>query len=150
MKIMNRGMIFSIDAMIAFIIILSSILGFAVMLGNYEFRVSESANQFYLEEKTIMAADSFVKNNSIRNSVFGLAIFDIDKKRVKSNELSLAFSSPFLSYDEDEGFFVKKIVVGEKVLFEDEKESTNCLSVKRFVLFESEKQVVTYTGCVNE
>jgi hypothetical protein len=143
---MKKGMIFSIDSLVAFVILLIALMGFVFMLDSYERRVVESAKFFYLEEKTIMAADSFVKNYSNKNALFGSAIFSPDKKRILNNELNN--QNNFLEYSEKNGFFVKRVSVGKKVLFENQTESKNCVTVKRFVLFESQKNIVEYTGCL--
>ena len=65
---MIRGTIFSIDSMLAFVILMITTLAFLGALSNYEHRVSESSRDFYLEEKTILASDSFVKNYSPKNN----------------------------------------------------------------------------------
>ena len=147
---MEKGMIFSTDAMIAFIIILAALLGFVMAIGNYEARVQSVSKNFYLEEKTIMAADSFVKNHSNTNAVLGIAEIDYDKKRVKNNVLSLFLAPQFSEYAEEGGFFVKKIIIGEEVLFESELKGKECMTVRRLVLYESEKKITEYTGCLNE
>lgn len=145
---MQKGLIFSIDSLLAFIILLIALMGFVFMLADYEKRVNESSKFFYLEEKTIMAADSFVKNYSNKNALFGSAIFDLDKKRILNNELNN--KKNFIEYFEITGFFVKRVLIGKTVLFESEKESKNCITVKRFVLFDSQKKIVEYTGCLVE
>jgi hypothetical protein len=147
---MEKGMIFSIDAMIAFFVLLIALLGFAVALANYESRVHLASTHFYLEEKTIMAADSFVKNRSNENAIFGTAIKDYEKRRIKSNELSIEDSTLFSEYSEKNGFFVKKIVSNTKVLFESSSEGKECFSVRRFVLINSKKQIIEFTGCLIE
>jgi hypothetical protein len=147
---MEKGMIFSIDSMVSFTLILIILLGFIFSLNNYALRVHTNSKNFYLEEKTLTSADSFVKNHSTNNGLFGIAIFDFDKKRVKNNQLSIFLAAPFTEYFEEDGFFVKQISIEKNVFFKSEKIGIECVTLKRFVLFESKKSIVEYTGCLNK
>jgi hypothetical protein len=135
--------------MLAFLIVLVAVIAFVSALSEYGRRVETAARNFYLEEKTMLAADSFVKNHSAKNALLGAAVFDGEKMRVKSNELSSLNFSGIAGVDAG-GFFVKRVSAGEEIIYESEEEGKNCVSVKRFVLLDSAKKIIFYTGCLRE
>ena len=108
LNISTKGMIFSFDTMISFIIMLFVIFGSIYFIStNYE-KQKENLENFYLTEKTLLTIDSLVKNHNEENYLLGSATIDILKKRVKSNELTkenLLNSKKFELND----FFVKEI-----------------------------------------
>jgi hypothetical protein len=144
-----NGAIFSIDALLAFIILLFALLSFSITLTNYSQSILFSSRQFYLEEKTILAADSFVKNYSSQNGLLGAAILDFDKKRIRANELSTLNFESFNNYN-SENFFVSKIYSANETIYDSGLQSESCFSVKRFVLLDSQKKIITYQGCLIE
>ncbi len=155
-KTYQKGIIFSTDAMLAFSITLLMILGFAIALGNYSERMSEKSESFFLEEKTFMVADSFVKNYNSENTMLGACIVDYEKKRVKSNWIDSTNFEEIKQVDIN-GFFVKEIVAksnitektpSEKHIFLDNFEGKNCLKVERFVLIDGEKAIIQIEGCL--
>jgi len=151
----TKGMIFSFDAMIAFIIMLFMISVFALTLGNYSTQVLAQEQNFFLEEKTIFVADAFVKNYNSDNALLGGCIIDLDKKRVKSNEISSALLNNTKQI-EIEGFFVKEAKIKSldktisKIFLSDNRESEQCIAIKRFVLIDGKKALVLITGCLIE
>ena len=150
MNITNRGIIFSMDALIAFVIVLFMLLMFVFSVNNQTNKITQNIGQFFLEEKIMLVADSLVKNYNEENSLLGACIIDVEKKRVKSNEISSANFSNLKPLKQD-AFFVKsvsyqtqtkknKIVVENKI--------GTCLIVKRFVLIDGEKGLIFVEGCV--
>jgi len=108
---------------------------------------------FYLEEKTLMIADSLVKNLNEENPLLGSCVKDGDKKRIKSNEIDETLLLQAKSFELKE-FFVKelswKIGATEKRITLSEKESANCLTAKRFALIGSKKGVIEVKGCLTD
>ena len=149
MNITCNGAIFSIDALLAFIIFLFIILSFTVTLSNHSNDILNASKQFYLEEKTILAADSFVKNNVSENGLLGSASIDFDKKRIRANELTTINFHKFKDYNSG-NFFVNSIHSGNTVIYDSGLKSENCFSVKRLVLLDGQKKVITYMGCLTE
>ena len=149
----NRGFIFSIDALIAFTIMLFSLLVFVIILSNSTTQLVKSTENFYLEEKTIFVADSFVKNFDTENSLLGACVFDLEKKRIKSNELTRTNFANMHKLQIDD-FFVKQVIIKthlkEERIFFDARNEKECVTVKRFVILDGEKAIVLLEGCLNE
>lgn len=149
----TKGMIFSFDTMIAFIIILFVIFGSIYFIStNYE-KQKENLENFYLTEKTMLTLDSLVKNNNPENYLLGSAIIDLSKKRVKSNELkkeNLLNSKSFELKD----FFVKELSwkndSESKKIVLSQRESKKCFSSKRFVKIDGIKSIIELKGCLIE
>jgi hypothetical protein len=152
-KKFQKGIIFSIDSMIAFIIMLFVIFGTIYFIStNYE-KQKENILDFYLMEKTLLLTDSLVKNNSLENYLLGAAIIDLEKKRVKSNELKKKYLMLAKSF-ELEDYFVKEISwknnFESKKIVLSEKNSQKCFSSKRFVKIDGEKSIIELKGCLIE
>jgi len=146
-------MIFSIDAIIAFSLMLMGMLVFVTVLSNSGNSAVQQAKELFLEEKTFAIADSLVKNYNQENTLLGACTTDLKKKRVLSNELTaqnLLSAKPI----ELEGFFVKSISyntgAGEKQILLSQKDSDKCISAKRFVLLDGAKTIISVKGCLNE
>lgn len=148
-SINNKGAIFSLDALISFSITLVILLLFiSTVTQNYSAQ-KENLLNYYLEEKTLMVIDSLVKNNNPENFLLGACITDTDKKRIKSNELSLLQLTNVKPFELKE-FFVKQITWKDNVKLLSEKESHNCITMQRFVLIDSERDIILLTGCLSE
>jgi hypothetical protein len=148
--ITNRGIIFSIDALVAFIIVLFMLLAFVVTLNNETNNLTQNIGHFFLEEKTILVADSLIKNYNEENALLGACLFDFEKRRVRSNELSsLNFNN--LKKLNLNDFFVKSISYQTKTKSKKyliESSEGICLVVRRFVLIDGEKGLIFVEGCV--
>ena len=145
----EKGAIFSLDAGIAFTLTLFSLLVFASALGNYSSQLISQENNIFLQEKTMMVADSLVKNYNAENSLLGACVIDADKKRTKSNELTfsnLANAKPFVV----ENFFVKKVSIPAKGFVKelDARQEAQCITVKRLVLVDGAKAIIEVEGCL--
>lgn len=154
MNITNKGLIFSTDLIITVSIMLFSIFFFLIIINNNFQQNIEFEKEKYLESKTIFVADSFVKNFNENNTLLGACIIDFEKKRVLSNEIN---SNNFSKIKELEitDFFIKKIsyknYFEEKTFYENKlKKPKNCVSISRFVLLNSIKSIITFTGCLND
>ncbi len=153
LQVKEKGMMFSLDASISFIILLFGILLFVNSLSNNAQNVKDSIETFELEEKAIMIADSLMKNYDKNNTLLGSCIIDIEKKRVKSNELSIENirkAKPIKLKD----IFVEKIhfqtnLIEETITLENKK-TKECYNVKRFGLINGEKGIVEVQTCREE
>jgi hypothetical protein len=145
----SKGLIFSMDALVAFIIVLSMLLIFVLTINNNGNNLTQNVGHFFLEEKVMLIADSLVKNHNEENNLLGSATIDLEKKRVKSNELNLANFNNLKSIKQDD-FFIKS--VSYKTNFKKEKwiienKIGECLIVKRFALIDGVKGIIFVEGC---
>ncbi|MBT7241009.1 MAG: hypothetical protein HN878_00805 [Candidatus Diapherotrites archaeon] len=137
------------DALVAFIIVLSMLLIFVLTINNNGNNLTQNVGHFFLEEKVMLIADSLVKNHNEENNLLGSATIDLEKKRVKSNELNLANFNNLKSIKQDD-FFIKS--VSYKTNFKKEKwiienKIGECLIVKRFALIDGVKGIIFVEGC---
>ncbi len=152
MSITNKGIIFSMDALVAFIIVLFLIMVFVIHIGNQQNQITQNIGQFFLEEKTILIADSLIKNYNSENTLLGSCIYNVEKKRVKSNEINTTNFSGFKPIEQD-NFFVKSVsyqtpTKKEKWLVENKK--GECLVVKRFAIINGKNGMIFVEGCTSE
>ena len=150
MIITNRGIIFSMDALVAFVIVMFMLLVFTINLGNETNNLTQNVGHFFLEEKVMIVADSLIKNYNEENSLLGACMIDLDKKRVKSNEISSLNFSNLKQLNQDE-FFIKSVSYktqtrSKKYLIEDRE--GECLVVKRLALIDGEKGLIFVEGCI--
>ncbi len=149
----SRGIIFSLDAGISFTITLVTTLLFATFLAQNAFSSENEIKNFELEEKAMLIADSLVKNYDENNTILGACILDIDKKRVRTNEISLSnlSSAKKLSFSE---VYVENILIKtnsfQKTFQIETKSSVQCISVKRFVLIDGEKGIIEVKTCTTQ
>ena len=153
MRITSKGSVFSIELFFAFLacvlILAAALRSEALML----FESSQSSKQFFLEEKTIMLADSLVKNRNAEQPLAGSAFFDSEKRTVISNlvEFSLLNSAKPAKFGSVEVFELSLQKKGAKreIFFSNPRPSGNCISVKRFVVLQetSEKAFVGVVAC---
>lgn len=145
-----RGMIFSLDAMISFTIMLSGVLLFVLALNNYATNAEQNIKNFELEEKALLIADSFVKNFDENNTLRGACVYDPEKKRVRANELNLEniknAKELVLGKIFTKSVEYKTQTNSRKVTL-SQKDSANCVSAKRFVLIEGEKGIIQILTC---
>lgn len=117
------------------------------------FESSQSFKQFFLEEKTIMLADSLVKNRNAELSLAGSAFFDSEKRSVISNlvEFSLLNSAKPAKFGSVEVFelSLQRKSQRQEIIFSNSLPSGNCVSIKRLVVLQetSEKAVVGVIAC---
>lgn len=149
----EKGFIFSMDLIIACIIILFSILWFVIFINNNLTLTINFETEKYLEAKTIFIVDSFIKNFNEENTLLGSCKFDESKKRILSNELNSNYFSNIKKIDIN-NFFIKKIETknnfDSKIIYFEEQNSKNCISIKRFILLDNIKNIIIFTGCLVE
>jgi hypothetical protein len=142
----EKGMFYSIDLIVSFCLILITII---VLMSSYFQNYNFNLNQFKdneLTEKTIFLADSFIKNRNIENSLFGSCQIDYEKKRIISNQLDESLFDKIKQID-IENFFVKEIKLNDTQIFQDLLESKDCVTVKRYVLINNDKKILSLKGC---
>lgn len=145
---MNKGFVFSFDALIAMFILLIMIL---LMVTQTKILVGEEVNEvkeFELKSKGLFYADSLVKNFD-ENGVKGIAYFNEEKKRVESNKLDYFSLKKINAWKLD---FVKEIAIefkeGEKeIIFSKEMNSEKCFAFERFVLINEKKTKIKIIVC---
>ncbi len=148
-NITGNGFIFSLDLSFAALAILLMLF---MLMSYYGTRIGNEANAvkgFSMQKTALFIADSLVKNRS-ENSLLGSAVFDTEGKRVKSGDLDLAalrLARPIESKD----FVVSKLSVAingvEEIIFAQEINGVNCISVERIVMAEGHKAVVAVKVC---
>jgi len=143
-------MIFSLDAGVSFTIILVGMLVFVFTLNGYAGSAEQSIINFELEEKALMIADAMVKNSNTPNPLLGACIYDSEKKRVRTNELSSAEikRAQFMQFGK---IFVKNIIYetnsGRENIALTQKTSENCITSKRFALIDGGKGIIFIQTC---
>lgn len=139
--------------MVWFLVILAI---FALVLQWLGFWMQETKNGFEsqeLQRNALMMMDSLVKNRDTEKPQFGAAVFDAEKKRVRSNALERQLLQAIPSAQEKENLpvFFKKIELrfadGKKETIFEIADGTNCLSVERFVVVGTKKALVQGTIC---
>ena len=146
----NKGFIFYTDVMIATILLLFAITCLIFFINNNTNFAITNTESNYLESKTIFVADSFIKNLNPTNTMLGACKHDLDKKRILSNQLSILNFVNIKPLNLDD-FFIKEIIVENIIktkIFSQEKNSNNCITIKRFVLVEGIKSKIYFTGCL--
>jgi len=148
--ILQKGQIFGIDSMISFTIMLFCVLVFATTLSNESQNTSQNLLDYELEEKALLITDSLVKNHDENNPLLGSCIIDTDKKRVLTNilDIELIRKSKPINLN---GIFAKQITVNTQGKIEtiklDEKNSNECIAVKRFAMVNNQKSILEMMVC---
>lgn len=144
---MERGFVFSFDALIALFVLFVMIF---LMLAQAKVLVEgevDSVREFELKSAGLFYLDSLVKNFD-ENAVRGVAKFDVEKRRVESNVLDYSL----LKRIDVRGFeFVKGIELeflsgGREEVFRGSG-GEECFVFERFVLVKGEKGKVKVKVC---
>ncbi|MGI6589080.1 MAG: hypothetical protein ACOX1V_00230 [Candidatus Iainarchaeum sp.] len=148
----QRGIIFSTDATINFVIILFTLLIFTLTLSNTINSTKKELTQLELDQKAIFITDSLIKNQNTNQPLLGGCIYDEEKKRVLTNNID------YLKIKEASGlkinnFFVESITLEflktnqtEKIIYST-KQTNQCTSVKRFVVTNNQKTIIEVRVC---
>jgi hypothetical protein len=152
----QKGIIFSTDAIISFIIALLTTMIFVLYLSNIVLMEERKIEQIELDEKAIFIIDSMVKNQNEENALLGACNYEISKKRVLTNNLNylqIKTNSKPLSLG---NFFVKTIAITfvntnqKETIMLSEEISKNCINVKRFALIDGFKAIIEVKTCKSE
>lgn len=150
---MQRGIIFTTDAIISFVIALITVIIFIVYLSNILTNEENMLNQIELEEKAIFIADSLVKNQNEENSALGACNYSESKKRVLTNNLDLKNVIKNSKPIQNEKFFVKNIIITfsdtkqNETINLSEKTSNECVTIRRFSIIDAKKAIVEVKTC---
>jgi hypothetical protein len=149
MNITARGFAFSIDAMVTAIVILLMLFLVTASFSAESNAAISGMKMFRLQKNAVFLADALVKNNA-ENALFGAAIVDTEKHRVKSNELDFGRVKQAVPLASDE-FFVQRLSIKwrdrEEEIFRESVGEKNCIAVERVVLFEGEAALVELVVC---
>jgi hypothetical protein len=149
----NKGIIFSTDTTISFILALFTLLIFTLFLSNIILAQEREIKQTELDEKALFMADSLVKNQNEENATLGACFYDSDKKRVLTNSIDYITLKTNSKQVETGNFFVKQIKIKFiktnqiEVIKLSEQSSNECTTVKRFTLINNEKSTTEVTVC---
>ncbi len=152
----QKGIIFSTDAVISFIIALFTTMIFVLYLSNIATNEQQNIEQIELDEKAIFVIDSMVKNQNIENAILGACNYDLSKKRVMPNNLNFTQITTNSKTIESKNFFVKDIKITftqtnqKETILLTEQTSKRCINVKRFALIDGRKAIIEVTTCKKE
>ena len=147
----ENGFVFSLDAGIAFVLAACIIALSLNAIAQSTREKIASEKEFELWKNTVFIADSLVKNNYSENSLLGSAVFDLEKHRVKSNEISLELLQK-VSEIANKEFELKQVKVvfqnlEEQIVFQENTEKRNCIAVERIALVEGQIAKIGVVGC---
>jgi len=153
LKLNQKGIIFSTDAIISFTITLFTMLIFVLYLSNIVNSETRKIEQIELEEKAVFIIDSMIKNQNEENALLGACNYDSDKKRVLTNNLNYSQLKTNSKPITIEDFFVKEITITftntnkKEIINLSAKDSKNCINVKRFTLVDNLKTIIEVKTC---
>jgi len=149
----SKGIIFSIDSILAVLIIFLMIFVFVYSIGLKNKKNLENLSEFALFRKAFSLSDLIVKNRNVNFPEKGSACVDFLKKRIIENcvDSALISKSDFLKIKESNVSNVKIVKMNgfEKIFFNTQKKGP-CISVERLVLFEKQKAKLIVKVCENE
>ncbi len=133
MSITNKGIINSIDSLFSFVIISIMLLLILLTFSRITEKQLEDNKRKELELYAIYLADSLVKNSD-ENGLTGIAYFDKEKHRVKSNEIEEEKITGLKNNEMIYSAWIKEKNGEEKKFFEKGSGKKECVSVERPVL----------------
>jgi len=141
----GRGFVFSLDLAIAFIAMLLMLFLMLSQLEILKNKEIENIERIELQRNAFFAIDSMAKNRDEERPLLGLALYDVEKHRVLSNEIDtmlLENAKPVLF----KNFFISSVSAGkiEKVF---EKSKQKCISVNRLVFMNEKKEMLKVVVC---
>ena len=149
MGITGKGFALSLDLAFATIALLLMLFLIASANASKSRAELSTANMFALEKNVFFIADSILKNRS-DNALLGAALFDEEKRRVKSGELDSAMFRNAIGLNQNE-FFVKSVLVnkndGKRPLFSQDLPTGNCIVAERLAIIDKEKAILEVTVC---
>jgi len=153
----ERGIIFSMDLLIAFLIMCMMMHLALASLSMAVGQASENVRDFSIERKGIYLIDSLVKNHDSNNSVLGSAYFDSGKKRVETGiiDYSMLKNARPEELDMGDGHYVQGLFIGyvggrKEEIYTSER-GRNCIVFERFVLLRKllmEKAKICVVVCI--
>jgi len=145
-RITGKGIMFSLDFAIAFILILTIMLVSAAAIHLTENEALNELKESSLQEDQVMLMDALVKRPADGN-LPGTALFDSGKRRVKENQLVAVEPS---GREVLEDFGLKELWLEcntRKKLFESEQEESECVVLVRMVFSGAEKCLLKGKFC---
>jgi len=148
---MHKGLIFSLDVVIAAMILLLSLSLLFFSLDAFAWENIRQARQTEHELFALALSEIIVKNRNEETPWNGAAYFDDAKKRVEQNVLDPNLLRKIETQKAGKYFLsavYKRTALGKEYYFEEETE--NCLVVERFVVMKGlieEKAVLGVVVC---
>jgi hypothetical protein len=150
MSITDEGFVFSIDLFIPTVaVLLMLFVATASFVARSDRSVSALKN-LRLQKNALFLADALVKNNA-KNPLLGSAVADMEKHRVKSNELyreRLLEAKPVNSSEfVIQGLSVRKQSGEKEMILSAASHEQNCIAIDRVVLLDEKTSVVELIVC---
>ena len=146
-SITDRGFMFSLDAVIASMLLLFAF--YTLIISVSSFAGQGSAQEEYVEKEMLALAvsEAIVKNRNMENPSTGAAYFNSEKMRVEQNVIDPALVSkatPMEFGKYELSAIYERNRAGKKYFFEQERE--NCIVMERFVLMKELLERKTIIG----
>ena len=149
MGITGKGFVLSLDLAFATIALLLMLFLIASAGASKSRAELATARMFGLEKNAFFIADSILKNSS-DNALLGAALFDKERRSVKSGELNSAMFRNAVGLNQGE-FFVKSVLVKgnsvKRTLFLQDLPAGDCIAVERFAIVDKEKAILEVAVC---
>ncbi|MCX6802602.1 MAG: hypothetical protein NT067_05850 [Candidatus Diapherotrites archaeon] len=140
----QKGILFSLDFSISFVLMLSMVLVFSILIFSFRMERESELRQFSLAKNRALFLDSLVKRPFDGNQP-GLALFDGSKRRVLENRIAEAYVAQEGKFGLSE---IKAECPGsEKMLYERQAEGTECDVMPRIVFIGQEECLLLAKFC---
>lgn len=156
-------MIFTTDAIIGMIIMIIFLGASIGELNNYVKEIEIQTNKEEIEMESIQLMDAIIKNQKDERNI-GIAKYDVEKKRVKSNEIEKESIELNLEYLIQKGLTKMEIEYKngtKELIYQKENETTNketenlekietqnkCVGIERLTLIENQKAKIIGVFC---
>ena len=149
MSITAKGFIFSADLAATTILIFIMLFTVVSSVSSRNLNAVQELKAVQLQKNAVFLLDSIVKNNS-ENGLVGAALFDVEKRRVKSNELDHGKIWSVKEIEAEE-FFVQKLSIvkrnGKEETVLEKGRKGNCFGFSRMALLGNETVKVELVLC---
>lgn len=146
MSITSRGAVLSIDAMFAILVLFAIMVVGFWQLGHSAEKQKHEIKRIQLENDAIFLADSLVKNFDL-NALLGIAVFDVEKKRVKSNEIMEKRIAELQKNPLIFGSWLKEKNGTQKTFFSKNTGKKECIAIERLVMSEKRRALFGVVVC---
>ncbi len=148
----NKGTLYSIDLLFAFLIGVTIIL---LITSNYFNELNKTVNNsklFELKKNSFTITDSIITNRNTENPLLGASEYNSLKHRIEENKLDLELLK---TINPDSNLIKELKVKLIKIIFKNNEEktilekklTTNCFGTNRFVLIGKEKAKLNIVIC---
>ena len=149
MSITAKGFVFSTDLAITTILIFLMLFTVVSSFSSRSLDEARKIKEAELEKNAVFLLDAIVKNNS-ENGLKGAAVLDMEKHRVKSNEIDMKKLKQGEEIEMGE-FFLQKISIvrrnGKEDVILETGRKRNCFGLSRIALIGTEAVKVELVLC---